>query len=985
MLTKYYEDLNVVSVNTLPNRSYYIPSNPNAITALKEDNARVQMLNGDWDFKFFGSVQDFTFDVQAFDTIPVPSNWQMHGYDYHQYTNVRYAIPYNPPYAPKDNPCGLYKRTFSVAKSTDERQFLCFEGVDSCHYVYINDKFVGYSQVSHSSSEFEITDFVVNGENTISIVVLKWCDGTYVEDQDKLRMSGIFRDVFMLTRPKQFVFDYKVETTISGDCATVCVQLDDCKSGITKTITLSKADGTELNTHTMTADRVCFNVEDPTLWSAENPYLYNLTIITSGEAIADKVGIRTICVENSVVKVNGSMVKFKGVNRHDSYADSGYVATLDKLTADLKLMKAHNINAIRTSHYPNRPEFYKLCDEFGFYVIDEGDVESHGTCERSPNWSSNGYLDIAGNKAWELTIVDRAEKLVMRDKNRPSVIFWSLGNESGFGSCFQQAGKRVKQLDSTRLLHYESITTDLDRASAENKESIDVVSRMYPSLKDLEENFIGDKEEVRPRVLCEFAHAMGNGPGDLAAYYDLIYKYDNFCGAFVWEWCDHTVISGECEGKTVYHYGGDFGEFPHDKNFCMDGLIYPDRTPHTGLFELKNAARPAHIYMKKEVLFIKNMLDFTNLKDVLSIKWTIKQDGELLHEGTVENIDVLPHKSAPLLLDLPEVDGSRIYLMLEMIALNATPLVCKGHILGFEQIDISTEEYENETPKAGGNLSFTNECKFIGIKGDKFNYRFNKNAGSFDFLELDGKLITDQPIAYNLFRAPTDNDMYIQKEWIANGYNRTIPYTYGITIKEIASGIEITCPLSIQAVYLDNIAEVKSVWTVYASGAINVQLDVKVRESVPYLPRFGLAIKLDKSFGNCSFFGYGPHESYIDKCVSTYIDRFSSTVKAMHEDYIYPQENGSHNDCETVSICNKTTALTVNSDNFSFNVSPYSVAELAKRMHNYELVESGYTELCIDYKMSGVGSNSCGPELEKHYRLKEKDFSFIVDIIPSKL
>ncbi|WMJ23132.1 glycoside hydrolase family 2 TIM barrel-domain containing protein [Paludicola sp. MB14-C6] len=988
MLRNYYQDLNVLNVNTIPNRAYYIPSKPGNISDQKTNNDSVMLLNGDWKFKFYKKVQDFTFDIDQYDTIPVPSNWQMHGYDAHQYTNVRYPIPYNPPYVPKENPCGLYERTISIKDKESNRFFLNFEGVDSCHYVYINDQFVGYSQVSHSTSEFDITNFIQNGDNKLQVVVLKWCDGTYLEDQDKLRMSGIFRDVYVLVRPKEFLFDYQIKTNITSDnTATVCITMNDHETKLQKKIILADTNHTiisELSTSECKADII---VNNPILWTAESPYLYYITFETENEVITDTVGIRTIAIENSIVKVNGKQVKFKGVNRHDSYCDTGYVASLERITADLKLMKQHNINAIRTSHYPNRPELYKLCDQYGFYVIDEADIEAHGTITMANPANHDLYADIANNPKWTNAIVDRIEKLVQRDKNRPCVIFWSLGNESGYGCCFREAGKRVKEMDDTRIVHYESmVIPEAEKAKGTEKfEVIDVVSHMYPSLSWLENDFIGNPNENRPRILCEFAHAMGNGPGDLNRYYDLIYKYDNFCGAFVWEWCDHTVLVGEKNGKSMYHYGGDFGEFPHDGNFCMDGLVYPDRKPHTGLLELKNAARPAHIHYKNGKFQIENKLDFTNLNDILYLQWTIKQNGNVIQSGEIRALDVNPHETTELPIELQQLSGGRVYIKFDMISINETPLVEAGSVLGFEQFDLSTEEYQQDLPTIGGKLFVDDGKTHITIKGESFTYRFNKDAGSIDYIDLLGNIILNKSIEFNLYRAPTDNDMYSKKAWIEDGFNRTNPYTYDITVSEVENGIAIHCPLSIQAVYLANLCEIESVWTVYNSGAINVTLDVKARDNMSYLPRFGLQLMLDESLSNCSFFGYGPHECYVDKHTSTYKDMFQSAVPNMHEDYIFPQENGSHYDSEYVCLTSDKAKVEINSCNnhFSFNVSPYTIEELANKTHNYLLEKSGYTVLNIDYKMSGVGSNSCGPELEPEYRLSEKKFKFEVNIIPT--
>ncbi len=984
MLKNYYEDLSVVKVNTLANRAYYIPCSINNLTEEKQDNDRILMLNGKWNFKFYESVADFSFNVDKFDTIDVPSNWQMLGYDYNQYTNVKYPIPFNPPYVPKKNPCGLYEKQFTIHKSDAMRYFINLEGVDSCHYIYINDKFVGYSQVSHSTSEYEITEFITDGDNKIDVIVLKWCDGTYLEDQDKLRMSGIFRDIYIVTRPQTFIFDYQIKTNINSDTnATVIITMNDNDTHINKKVELFDASNVLISSVEINSSSVSFDMHSPILWNAENPYLYKIIITTADESIVDHFGVRTICIKDKVVLINGKLVKFKGINRHDSYADTGYVSSIEMLTNDLKTMKEHNINAIRTSHYPNRPEFYKLCDKYGFYIIDEADIETHGTVTSQGKWSHTLYASIADNKDWELSIIDRCERLVARDKNRPSVIIWSLGNESGFGQCFKSAITRVRELDSTRLVHYESaLVEETTSAVSPYFENLDFVSRMYPSVQWISDNFLANEEETKPLILCEFCHAMGNGPGDLADYYELIYKNDNFCGAFVWEWCDHTVKIGEKDGKAMYAYGGDFGEFPHDSNFCMDGLVYPDRTPHTGLAELKNAIRPAHITLVNNEYFIENKLNFTNLSDYMYINWTLKQDGFVVESGVIDDINVLPLQKINLPIVLPQVDGSRVYVLFEMRLKNSTKLLSSGHSLGHEQFDLSTLQYTENLCTKGNKIEVSNSSNYIILTGENFIYSFNKEFGSFDSMKKNGKIITEKPIEYNIYRAPIDNDMYINTSWLSEGLNRTFAYTYDIEINEIVDGIEIVCPLSLQAIYLANVAEINAVWTVFNSGDINVRLDVTIPFVESFLPRFGIRLFLNDSFEKCEYFGCGPNESYVDKHLSSYMDKFTDNVSNMFEDYIKPQENGSHYNTEYVRLSDSETSLLATSDSrFSFNVSEYTQEELAAKPHNYQLLKCGYKVLCLDYKMSGVGSGSCGPMLMEKYQLNEKSFSVDFNLI----
>lgn len=988
MLEKYYQNLDVVRINTLPDRAYYVPSPLNAPNELKQNNTRVQMLNGKWSFRYYSKVSDFSFEADCFDSIDVPSNWQNKGYDQHQYTNVRYPFPYDPPFVPKDNPCGLYERHFSLKKSDNQRFFLNLEGADSCHYIYINDEFVGYSQVSHSTAEYEITDFVTDGDNKIDVIVLKWCDGSYAEDQDKFRMSGLFRDIFIITRPKSFVFDYQIKTTIKGSSADILIKLDDMSSGIHKSISIFNEKDEKVSFGETDGKSISFTIENPNLWNAENPCLYKIAITTPDEVIVDHFGIRDICVKDMVVLLNGKPIKLKGVNRHDSYPDTGYAASTEQLITDLRLMKLHNINTIRTSHYPNCPEFYKLCDKYGFYVIDEADIESHGThCCRS-DVSNDSYSLLPSDPRFITTIVDRVQRLVARDKNRPCVIMWSLGNETGYGVCTKEAIKRLKEIDDSRLIHYEStvVPKAVSEANSEKFEDIATISRMYSSIEWMENTYRNSEEHTKPFFLCEFAHAMGNGPGGLKEYYDIFYKYDDFCGGCVWEWCDHAVITGYDENnRPKYGYGGDSGEFPHDGNFCMDGLVYPDRRPHTGLLELKNAARPAHIIKEGDHYSIINRLDFTNLSDEIYIKWTVKQDGKLVESGEITDLSVPPHSTVDLPISLPTISAPRAYVLFEMFKKNSTPLVPAGHSLGIEQFKLSNASFDYTfTNTSSSQISTQNTTNGFDLIGNNFKYSFDNDLAAFTLLEKCGKVITDKPIEYNLYRAPTDNDQYIKSKWKNEGYDRIYPYTYNVEHKAVSNGVEIHCSFALVAIIMSPIARVNAVWTIANDGTISVKMDVNVKEISTTLPRFGLRVFLNNDFKECSYFGYGPQESYSDKHLGSYKDWFSASICAMHEDYIRPQENGSHYATEAICLRapkQKLSIFTPN-DDFSFNVSPYTREELEAKNHNYELEKSGYKVLSLDYKQNGIGTNSCGPLPWDEYCFNEKSFNFMVTIIP---
>ena len=586
IVPKYYEDLNVLHKNTMPNRAYYIPASSRLENPVeeRESSDRFTLLSGEWKFQYFDSIYDAKeeffaegFDTRKFDTVIVPGVWQGYGYDCHQYTNIRYPFPMDPPFVPHKNPCGEYVHTFIYHKDDKApRAFLNFEGVDSCFYVWVNGAFIGYSQVSHSTSEFDITESLREGENRLAVLVLKWCDGSYMEDQDKFRMSGIFRDVYLLKRPEEGVFDYFVKARPSEDYknGNVEITFQYLNKEIPVEVKLFDHQGTMVASARAEGNKVLLEVKDARLWNAECPYLYTLVLETESEVITDQVGIREIHIEGNIVYINGVKVKFHGTNRHDSDPVTGFTISLQQIMKDLKLMKEHNINAIRTSHYPNEPRFYQLYDRIGFYVVDETDNESHGTTsvfaskdENVLQWKKRWGEVIANNPDFTEATVDRTMRCVERDKNRPSVVIWSMGNECAYGCTFEAALKWTKEFDDTRLTHYEGALYVEDRHKYDFS-NLDTFSRMYPSLEEIHNYF---KEDGRkPFIMCEYCHAMGNGPGDLEDYFQVIHQYEGFCGGFVWEWCDHAIEMGKTvEGKTMYAYGGDHGEFPHDGNFCI--------------------------------------------------------------------------------------------------------------------------------------------------------------------------------------------------------------------------------------------------------------------------------------------------------------------------------------------------------------------------------------------------------------------------------
>ena len=747
---------------------------------------------------------------------------------------------------------------------------------------------------------------------------------------------------------------------------------------ISPVLTLCDADKNPVGEAVLADGVYEFTVLNAKLWTAETPYLYTLTISTADEVITQAVGIREVYIKDGVVYVNGQNLKFRGTNRHDSDPVTGYTISKEQAIRDLTLMKQFNFNAIRTSHYPNAPWFTELCDRYGFYVIAESDIEMHGylSTYHSDRENTLGLLDEGG--VFTEAVLDRVQRNVIRDKNHPSVLIWSLGNEAGFGYAYQNAGRWTKEYDPTRLTHYESSTWD--HSNRFDKSMLDLYSRMYATTEEVD-SYFAEEGPKKPFIQCEFVHAMGNGPGDIEDYYQQIMKYDGFCGGFVWEWCDHAVNQGVAEnGKTMYGYGGDFGEYPHDGNFCMDGLVYPDRTPHTGVYEWKNVVRPVRARLvdaHKVTLALKNMLDFTDMADAITLSYECKADGELLCSGEIAVPSTAPHTESEVTIPvtLPKT-AADCYLKLTYLTKTAHELVPAGHEVGFDQFLLSGSAVRrlNTVTDEATAPTVTEGDRFLTVSGEEFTYQYDTFTGIFSSLERGGETIS---MDYSIFRAPTDNDRNIREEWERANYHHSQTRTYTTEYAIDGQTVQITSTVNLCAVTVQSIMKFTVIWTIDGAGTITCKIDAKRNTDMPYLPRFGVELTLPKSWQQVSYLGYGPQECYIDKHHLAWFDAFESTVEDMHEDYIKPQENGNHYHCRKASVGNGTNGVTAYAaTSFDFSVSNYSDYELAVKKHNYELEESDFVTMHLDYKNSGVGSNSCGPQLLPQYQMNDKEFEW---------
>ncbi|MCL1795047.1 MAG: DUF4981 domain-containing protein [Oscillospiraceae bacterium] len=1020
----YYKRLDVLHHGCEAPRAYFIPyaCEHRAKKAIRGKSPNFKTLCGEWNFCHFESVsevEDFTdinFDAFAFDTIQVPMNWQMDNnavtgdddpnkahYDAPNYTNVNYPIPNDPPHVPDENPCGAYYRDFWLEEDFLENSevFLNFEGVDSCFYVWINGRFAAYSQVSHMTTEINATGFVHKGKNRIAVLVLKWCDGTYLEDQDMWRMSGIFREVYLLKREKIRISDFFVKTQLSKDFKTAKLSVDVTTNEKTevayKFVPCGDAAIKEGTASIDKNGKIEIDAGQVELWSDESPVLYGLFLKCGGEVIYQNIGFRKVEIIGNVVHINGQKAKIKGVNRHDSHPILGHATPYEHFLEDLCIMKRHNINAVRTSHYPNDPRFYELCDRFGFYVIDETDLEGHGM------WTSDKIFP-SFDPAWENAYVDRARLMLERDKNRPSVIAWSLGNETPFSPEGNHAkmAEYIRSRDDTRFIHYEGAYKD-EKNKKQHTKSVDIESRMYPHPAQIVQ-YLEDKDYSQPFFLCEYSHAMGNGPGCLEDYWELIYKYDNFFGGCVWEFTDHSVALRDEKGNPArFTYGGDFGDFPNDGNFCVDGLVYPDRRPHTGLLELKQVIRPIRAALPENnhnKVALKSWRYFKDASDI-DLLFCVERDGEAIHEGQISSLDILPQEEKVFELGIPFEDFTEpgeYFLNLSYRSNKNTPYWNAGHELGMEQFALGSiaAPKANEfilkeikkTKKLRHELSYG---RYIVVYAGESVYTYDAYYGKFVSVCDNGKEMIKGPIEFNLWRAPTDNDRNIQRKWRSLGLDKAVQKHYS---SEIVSAddykISIKSSVSLGAYTNAPIMHLDLLYNIYAGGELAIDAKAKTGAKIDaFLPRFGIMLEMPENFEKMQYFGYGPMESYIDKRRAAKVGLFCGDVSDNFEPYIFPQENSSHFGTRWATVANYfghglLFALSgeAEKNTFTFNAQHYSPKMLDAAKHDYELKPSKSTFVTIDYKQSGIGSNSCGPELFEKYRFDEKEFECSFKIKP---
>lgn len=986
-IPNYHQSTETLHVGCEKPRAYFVPFPCGCASknAERGESTFFKSLCGEWNFKFFKSVNDVCdLSTEGSDKLTVPMSWQMalgRGYDVPNYTNVNYPIPYDPPFVPDENPCGLYSRKFTVpAAMAGKKIYLNFEGVDSAFYVWVNDEFAAYSQVSHMTSEIDITSLVHAGENEIKVLVLKWSDGTYLEDQDMWRMSGIFREVYLLFRDETHIrdifvhcdlddsftdADFTVDVDVTGK-ATVEWTLD-CPCG--ETISSGKCDVDE------SGKIVVPTVKNAKLWSDEEPNLYNLTLHCGNEYITLPIGARRVEIKDGCVVINGKKVKAKGVNRHDSHHLLGHSTPVEHMVRDIMIMKAHNVNMVRTSHYPNDPRFTALCDKYGIYVCDETDLETHG---------ARPWYALSRSPEWEGEYVDRVQRMVERDKNHPCVIFWSLGNESGWGQNHVAMHTWIKSRDTSRIVHYEGANYDYNDGKY-LRDVTDIESRMYPNPTWCD-NYCKNPERDEPLFLCEYSHAMGNGPGDLRDYWEVIEANDNFFGGCVWEFIDHSVAIGDKYGDPSFTYGGDFGDHPNDGNFCVDGLVYPDRRVHTGLEELKQAIMPVAVReVKPGTVAIKSRRYFKSLSDI-SMAWTVKVDGKAVKSGVHPNLDIAPEAEEVFEI-VPENElpaCGTVTLDLSFRQNKPTEWADVGYEVGFAQFIYERAEKVKAAPALYPVELCENREEYTVTVGETV-YKISKFSGMITDICDNGEHLITKPVVPQIWRAPTDNDRNVQWDWRNSSIHNAKVKCYSTeVVKADENEAVILSKISLAAAPNEVVLRADVTYTVKYGMGIKIACDVKWNIQKKHYPRFGMRLTMPEGAEQMRYFGYGPNESYVDKRLASKLGEYKSTVTENYEPYVFPQENSSHWGCRWADV--HTVAghgfLFTSCEPFSFNASHFSPEQLTETRHHYELKREPETTVMLDMRMDGIGSNSCGPELAEKYRFNETEFSSSVTIKP---
>ncbi|MCW5516411.1 glycoside hydrolase family 2 TIM barrel-domain containing protein [Muriicola sp. Z0-33] len=1029
-----WENPEIFQINReAPTASFY--RYPNAGEALQNDsweNSSFYMsLNGDWSFHWSknvaGRALDFYqdgFDTADWPTIAVPSNWELQGYGIPIYTNIVYPFPKNPPFIPhEENNVGSYKHSFELPADWENKEiYLHFGGVSGAMYIWVNGKMVGYNEGSKTPAEFAITDYVQPGLNTVSVQVLRWSDASYMEDQDFWRLSGIDRDVYLYATNKNTIKDFRVVGDLENDYKDGVFSLDvklagEKLRGLAVEVKLLDGESTIWNqskTLKKQEQQISFKqfLPDIKTWDAENPNLYTLLITLTDkkgntrEAIAEKIGFRKVEIKNNQFLVNGKAVLLKGVNLHDHDEITGHVVSEELTLKDLEVMKQNNVNAIRCSHYPKNEYFYRLCDKYGFYVVDEANIEIHGmgTTNQGLDYNEKAKeMHPAYRPEWKAMHLDRTIRMFERDKNFTSIITWSLGNEAGNGANFVATYEWLKEHDTTRPVQYEGAT---------KYENTDIQAPMYATIEDMVA--YAENSPKRPFIQCEYAHAMGNSVGNLQDYWDVIEKYDVLQGGFIWDWVDQGLKSKNEDGIEFYAFGGDLGghDLQHDNNFCLNGIVNPDRSAHPSLFEVKKVYQYIKFHnqdLKTGQLRIQNNYDFTDLSD-FDFSWELTENGIPVEEGELSSVALTPGATKVVQVSLPALRNpfSEYYLTVYAKTKAAAPLMPKGHLVAYEQFQLTAFVPSVFTNTTEG-ISVAKNDEIITISGEGFEVGINSENGSVVSLDYGNGNLIIKGMQPNFWRAPIDNDYgynmpELLKKWklatttqplASLELNYDEQETSLDLIKLSRNPFKVKNSLNVVATYkLPAVeGEVAITYSINNKGEILVRNQLmNIKENLPILPKFGTNFIIAKQYDDVNWFGRGPHENYQDRNTSALVGLYNAKVKELYYPYIRPQENGNRTDIRTVSFTNDNGKGIIISAGqpFEFSAhhqynSDFDEGPTKNQRHTYDIPERDLININIDYKQMGVGGdNSWGLMPHKEYQILPTDLSYSFIITPVK-
>ncbi|WP_426445694.1 glycoside hydrolase family 2 TIM barrel-domain containing protein [Paenibacillus sp. S-38] len=964
-----------------------------ALRGERENSSYVLPLNGVWRFYYAESPMEAPeacelagYDDTQWTDLPVPSNWQLHGYGTPLYSSCPYPFPVDPPHVPRRNPTGIYRCRFRQPEDwSGRRTLLVFEGVDAAFHLYVNGEQAGYGQGSHYPHEFDITPYLCSGENTIAVRVYQWCAGSYLEDQDKWRLSGIFRDVYLVSVPAAGLRDAAVQavpTGSGGGLLTVDVTFtyrsSDPQTGCTVQLKLVDEAGEPIHESLLSEApltpepgeevelRTVVDLNGVRSWSAEEPVLYTLLLTTRDahgavqEVRRVPVGFRDLAVRDGKLLVNGTPVILKGVNRNEFDPDRGFAVTYESMVRDIELMKQHNINTVRTSHYPNDPRWLDLCDRYGLYVIDEADLETHGFVLAGGNESR-----LSEDPEWRAPYVDRMIRLVERDKNHPSVIVWSLGNESGYGCNHDAMAEWVRGRDASRPIHYER---------AYEAPVVDIVSSMYPSVEMLEEE--GKKEDPRPYLMVEFGHAMGNALGNQKEYWDTIHRYPRLLGGLIWEWCDMGLRRKGAGDQPSYAYGGDYGDEPHSGHFCIDGLVFPDRTVKPALIEYKKAIEPVTVVpveLERGLVQVTNRYSFLDLSH-LHTEWTLYCDGDEVESGELAELAVAPGEERTVRIPYrggPQNSGSEYWLRVRFVLREGTLWAPAGHEVAWTDLPLKREitavtygTGSSKLPELKTELKTKLEGRSLVASGPHFQATFTLDTGQLTGWISEGiPLLQDGPVI-RLWRAPVDNDVHLAKEWRKAKYDKLRAEVRSVDYRTVGNqAVQVRVREVIGAKGEAVAFTAERIYTLYGTGELT--LDVKLtpaREELPPLPRFGVLLTVPEKFDRVAWFGLGPHECYPDRKESGKLGVYAGSAAEQFVPYIKPQENGNKADVRWAAVTDPTGAGLLIAGMPLVDVTVHGVAPevLTAAKHREDLVAADRTFVYIDSTQSGLGNHSCG-------------------------